>query len=60
FRVMSKGKRVDDSLNRMTGKKVTIRAAHATPRQLDGDPIGPGKEMNAEVIHGRLLVRVPR
>jgi YegS/Rv2252/BmrU family lipid kinase len=60
WRVMSKGKRVDDSLNRMTGKKVVVRVAHDTPRQLDGDPIGAGREMTAECLHGRLLVRVPR
>ena len=59
-RVLSKNKRTDDSLDRMTGRKVTIRAAHDTPRQLDGDSIGMGKELHAECIHGRLLVRVPR
>ncbi len=59
-RVLSKNKRTDDSLNRMTGRTVTIRAAHDTPRQLDGDSIGPGRELHAECIHGRLLVRVPR
>ena len=60
WRVMSKRKRVDEELNRMTGRKVVVRTAHATARQLDGDPIGPGKEIRAECIHGRLLVRVPR
>jgi YegS/Rv2252/BmrU family lipid kinase len=60
WRVLSKGKRVDDSLNRMTGRTVVVRTAHGTARQLDGDPIGPGKELRAECIHGRLLVRVPR
>jgi YegS/Rv2252/BmrU family lipid kinase len=60
WRVLSKHKRVDDQLNRMTGKKVVVRAAHDTARQLDGDPIGPGREIRAECIHGRLLVRVPR
>lgn len=60
WRVMSKGKRVDESLNRMTGRNVVVRAAHDTARQLDGDPIGPGREIRAECIHGRLLVRVPR
>jgi YegS/Rv2252/BmrU family lipid kinase len=59
WRVLSKGKRVDDSLNRMTGRRVTVRTAHDTARQLDGDPIGPGKELRAECIHGRLIVRVP-
>lgn len=60
WRVMSKGKRVDEQLNRMTGRSVVVRTAHDTARQLDGDPIGPGKEIRAECIHGRLLVRVPR
>lgn len=60
WRVFSKGKRVDEELNRMTGRTVVLRAAHDTARQLDGDPIGPGKEIRAECIHGRLLVRVPR
>ena len=60
FRVMSKGKRTDSSLDRMTGHRVTVRAAHDTPRQLDGDSIGAGKELHAECIHGKLLVRVPR
>jgi len=60
FRVLSKGKRTDRSLDRMTGRSVTVRAAHDTPRQLDGDSIGAGKELHAECIHGKLLVRVPR
>ena len=60
LRVLSKGKRTDELVNRMTGKKVSIKAREATPRQLDGDSIGPGKEMHCEVLHGRLLVRVPR
>ena len=60
FRVLSKNKRTDASLDRMTGRKVSIRAAVDTPRQLDGDAIGMGKELHAECIHGRLLVRVPR
>ena len=31
-----------------------------TPRQLDGDSIGPGRELRMQCVHGRLLVRVPR
>jgi diacylglycerol kinase family enzyme len=60
FRVLSKGKRTDDTVNRMTGRKVSVRASHEVPRQLDGDSIGLGKELHAEVIHERLVVRVPR
>jgi YegS/Rv2252/BmrU family lipid kinase len=59
-RVLSKGKRTDDLVNRMTGRTVGVRASADTPRQLDGDSIGAGRELHAECIHGRLLVRVPR
>ncbi len=59
-RVLSRNKRTDAALDRMTGRKVSIRASHDTPRQLDGDSIGAGRELRAECIHGRLLVRVPR
>jgi len=59
-RVLAKRSRTDDTINRMTGRTVSIRAAVETPRQLDGDSIGPGKELHMECIHGRLLVRVPR
>jgi len=60
FRVLTKQPRTDEMINRMTGRKVSIRAASSTPRQLDGDTIGPGQELHMECIHGRLLVRVPR
>ncbi len=41
-RVLSKGKRIDETIGRLTGQTVVIRAASDTPRQLDGDSIGPG------------------
>jgi YegS/Rv2252/BmrU family lipid kinase len=59
-RVLSKGKRLDETLDRKTGRTVSIRASSDTPRQVDGDPIGAGRELHAECVHGRLLVRVPR
>ncbi len=59
-RVLAKRSRTDDTINRMTGRTVSIRAHADTPRQLDGDSIGPGRELHMECIHGRLLVRVPR
>jgi YegS/Rv2252/BmrU family lipid kinase len=59
-RVLARNSRTDETINRMTGRTVTLRAASPTPRQLDGDPIGPGSELVMECIHGRLLVRVPR
>jgi len=59
-RVLTKAQRTDDTIARMTGRKVVIRAMSDTPRQLDGDSIGPGRELTMECVHGRLLVRVPR
>ena len=59
-RILSRGGRTDELVNRMTGRAVSVRAHSDTPRQLDGDPIGLGRELHAECVHGRLLVRVPR
>jgi YegS/Rv2252/BmrU family lipid kinase len=60
YRVLAKRPRTDDLVNRMTGHTVVVRAAAETPRQLDGDSIGSGKELRMTCIHGRVLVRVPR
>ncbi len=60
IRVLTRHRRTDDRLDRFTGKSVVIKAATATPRQLDGDPVGAGTEIRAEIEPGRLLVRVPR
>jgi YegS/Rv2252/BmrU family lipid kinase len=60
FRVLAKRSRTDELVNRMTGRTVVVRAGQDTPRQLDGDSIGPGRELRMECIHGRVLVRVPR
>lgn len=59
-RVMLRRPKTDDRLARMTGRRVVVRAANPTPRQLDGDSVGPGHELRAEVQAGVLLVRVPR
>ncbi|MBO0841620.1 MAG: PA-phosphatase, partial [Nocardioides sp.] len=60
FRVLGKGQRTDDLVNRMTGRSVVVRTNHAAPRQLDGDPVSEGQELRMECLPGRLLVRVPR
>jgi len=60
FRVLARRPRTDETINRMTGRTVLVRAQSDTPRQLDGDSIGPGRELHMECLHGRLLVRVPR
>ncbi len=59
-RVLAKSQTVDELIDRRTGSRVRITAATDTPRQLDGDSIGEGRELRMECIHGRLLVRVPR
>ncbi|MFT4010428.1 MAG: diacylglycerol kinase family protein [Nocardioidaceae bacterium] len=60
FRVLSRSARSDETVNRMSGRKIVVRAATDTPRQIDGDAIGAGREVVAEVLPGKLLVRVPR
>jgi YegS/Rv2252/BmrU family lipid kinase len=60
FRVLARRPRTDETIARMRGHTVTIRAASPTPRQLDGDPMGAGKELRMTCLHGRVLVRVPR
>jgi diacylglycerol kinase family enzyme/membrane-associated phospholipid phosphatase len=59
-RVMLRRPKTDDRLARMTGRRIVVRAANPTPRQLDGDSVGSGHELRAEVQAGVLLVRVPR
>ena len=60
YRVLARRPRTDELVNRMTGHTIVVRAAADTPRQLDGDSIGPGRELRMTCVHGRLLVRVPR
>ncbi|QIX25250.1 YegS/Rv2252/BmrU family lipid kinase [Nocardioides sp. JQ2195] len=60
LRVLTKRSKTDETIERFTGRKVVVRAATDTPRQLDGDSIGSGRELAMECVHGRLLVRVPR
>ncbi|MPZ94380.1 MAG: phosphatase PAP2 family protein [Propionibacteriales bacterium] len=60
FRVLTRRRRIDERLNRMTGRRVVVKAAHDTARQMDGDACGSGTEIEAEVEPGVLLVRVPR
>lgn len=60
LRVLSRATKTDELINRMTGQRVVLRASADTPRQLDGDSIGAGRELRMSCVHGRLLVRVPR
>jgi diacylglycerol kinase family enzyme/membrane-associated phospholipid phosphatase len=58
-RVMGRTRHTDRALNRMTGHKIVVRCEAPAPMQLDGDPVGVGTELTAEVHHGVLLVRAP-
>ncbi|KQY56013.1 hypothetical protein ASD11_16170 [Aeromicrobium sp. Root495] len=58
-RVLTRQKRTNDRLDRFTGRVVRVSATSPTPMQLDGDPVGEGLEITAEVHPGVLLVRVP-
>jgi len=58
LRVLRRARRTDERLDRMTGHGVRIRADKPLLRQLDGDPVGEGLELNAEVLPGALIVRV--
>ncbi len=60
LRVLSRGQKSDELIHRLTGARIVVRASADTPRQLDGDSIGAGRELRMECVHGRLLVRVPR
>ena len=58
-RVIGRQKRTNERLDRLTGRKVVIKAEKPMPMQLDGDAAGEGKQIEAEVRPGVLLVRVP-
>ena len=60
WRVMTKHPRTDERLDRYTGRSVELTVPSPTPRQLDGDTVGPGTTLRAEIEPGLLLVRVPR
>jgi YegS/Rv2252/BmrU family lipid kinase len=60
WRILTRRPHTDSLVNRMRGSEVVVRADRDTPRELDGDTLGSGREMRMRCIHGRLLVRVPR
>ena len=58
WRVLLRRPHTDERLGRMTGRRVVVQAGHPAPRQLDGDLVGEGSELRAEVAAGVLLVRM--
>ncbi len=59
-RVVGRARKLDETVNRVTGRVIEVRASADTPRQVDGDPIGAGRELRCECLPGQLLVRVAR
>jgi diacylglycerol kinase family enzyme/membrane-associated phospholipid phosphatase len=59
IRVMGRTRHTDRALNRMIGHTIVVRCDSPVPMQLDGDPVGMGTELTAQVQHGVLLVRAP-
>lgn len=60
LRILSRSRFSDNTVTRMSGRAISIRAEKATPRQIDGDPVGAGHELHCQVLPGKLLIRVPR
>lgn len=60
YRIITKRPHIDETVMRLRGRTVHVRASADNPRQLDGDPITDGREILARCAQGRLLVRVPR
>ncbi|MCF2526453.1 diacylglycerol kinase family protein [Yinghuangia soli] len=46
-------------IEHFTGRSVEVETARPEPRELDGDPIGPGTRLSVRVRPGALVVRVP-
>jgi len=59
-RVLTRQRRTDAQLDRLTGRKVTIRVEERDHYQMDGDTVGECSTMTAEVRPGALTLRVPR
>jgi diacylglycerol kinase (ATP) len=59
-RVLTRRRRPDDQLDRLTGHKVTISVEERDQVQLDGDRIGECTTLTAEVIPAALRLRVPK
>ncbi len=59
-RVLSRNRHSDETVTRMQGRKVVIRAGSDTPCQIDGDYVGSVREITCECLPGKLLLRAPR
>ena len=59
-RVLTRQERRDPQLIRLTGQAVKITVDRSDRYQMDGDPAGECKSLEAEVQPGALTLRIPR
>ena len=59
-RVLTRQRKSDEQLDRLSGRRVTITVEERDQYQLDGDTVGECGTMVAEVRPGALTLRVPR
>lgn len=50
----------DPHLERFRGRSVVVEADRIVPRQMDGEIIDDGRDLNARIVPGALVVRVPQ
>jgi diacylglycerol kinase family enzyme len=58
--VLTRRRREDAQLDRLTGRRVTINVEERDHYQVDGDTVGECNTMIAEVLPGALTLRVPQ
>ena len=58
--VLTRQKRTDRQLDRLTGRKVSIKVDGRDHYQMDGDTVGECSTMTAEIRPGALRLRIPR
>ena len=56
--MLTRQRRTDDQLDRLTGRKVQITVEESDQYQLDGDTVGKCSSMLAEIQPGALTLRV--
>lgn len=59
WRIVTRRPQNNERLSRLSGRRIHVVAEKDVPMQLDGDPVGEGRELTAEVSQGVVLVRVP-
>jgi diacylglycerol kinase (ATP) len=58
-RLIRRGDRQDHRYRTFRGRRITVTTRRQHPREADGDLIGPGRRLVAEVEPGAVIIRVP-